>query len=255
MTPDSTRETSRLTSRRSVAAGFWAAPAVLAAAAAPAASASTPQPPAEPPRHDPHPAEVSHREHLAGRFRPYWGGVDYRSKTGDYFSKLVNDVMSADTSNTWASMRANHVWRNLTPGKAYTFTVSAQVAPYDECPAMSSSQTIIVSSSPDRNSWTEHGNFRGKVSGQNPPAATTAPTVLSYGVADDVCNNHGKWGGLGPAQTITFTQTAGSGGTIWFRYDTWYQARDKDFHYSRVAGYEVPTGNDRMQISVPAIVA
>lgn len=240
-------------SRRRVAQAAWAAPAVIAAVAAPAASASTPQPPAEPPRHDPRPAEVPYREHLAGRFRPYWGGVDYRSNTVDYFSKLVNDVMSADISSNWASMRANHVWRNLTPGQAYTFTVSAQVAPYDECPAMSSSQTIIVSSSPDRAAWTQHGNFRGKHSGQNPAAVTTPPIVLDYGVAEDVCNN-GLWGGLGPAKNLTFTQTAGPEGTIWFRYDTWYQARNKDFHFSKRAGYEVPTGNDRMQISVPTIV-
>lgn len=241
---------SRPLSRRSVAAGFWAAPAVLTVAAAPAASASTPSQPPAPPVHDPRPAGIPHREFLQGRRRPGRGAIDF---FGRYMSKYANDVVSTDYANNWFVARANHLWRNLTPGKTYTFAITTRVQPYDTCPAMSSSQTVLVYSSSDGQTWTENANILSRRQGLTPSVATTAPTVLTYGIADDVCNN-GHWEGWGPEQTVTFTQTAGQDGTIRFRYDAWYQSKDRATYPSRRAGYDVPTGNDRIELTIPQLI-
>lgn len=251
-------------SRRRVAQAAWAAPAVLATVAAPAASASTPKPtptPTPTPRYalDKHGTGSTATVTRGNVEQPWWG---YDPATGAYMQYTKNATITGDSKTPdWAVERKESTWENLTPGKRYTFTMSAELAPYYRCPAGTSSKILLVYSSSTGSKWTQNANFRSHPRASVPPDAKAPATTFTSTLKDDYCTLDYRplWPGK---QSVTFTQKAGPDGKIHLRFDVWMRSRktlmtpnthptgNNDYSYN----HEAATGNAFLRFWRPEIV-
>lgn len=207
-------------SRRQVAQAAWATPAVLTAAAAPAASASTPRP--QPPLMPEYVMDVAGTRVLRGTFKT----SEFNATGSEYVNRSSNAAFGAvPLHENWAVEQKEGHWQNLVPGKSYTFSLTAQSAPYFDCMAGTASKTLLVSSSPDGAAWTQNANIRSHQRASRPRGTTAPETTLSVPSGDYRCVYDPSQDRWGPPKTVTFSQTAGPDGKIRFRFDAWLRPR------------------------------